>query len=99
MLKSTRSYEMLKGKRGSKKVDIHALAGAFPEIEFVNEVLTLHMGPDFILVTLSVDFEDTQPASDVERVIRELDAKIKKAFPRVKRVFIEGEARRSSSCG
>jgi len=77
---------------------IRALAGAFPEIEFVNEVLTLHMGPDFILVTLSVDFEDTQPAANVERVIRELDAKIKKAFPRVKRVFIEGEARRSSSC-
>ena len=75
---------------------IRDLAEAFPEIEFVNEVLTLHMGPDFILVTLSVDFEDTQTAGNVERVIRELDAGIKKAFPHVKRVFIEGEARRGS---
>lgn len=75
---------------------IRGLAGAFPEIEFVNEVLTLHMGPDFILVTLSVDFEDTQTAGNVERVIRELDAEVKKAFPLVKRVFIEGEARRGS---
>jgi len=32
MLKSTRSYEMLKGKRGSKQVDIHALAGALQMI-------------------------------------------------------------------
>ena len=32
MLKSTRSYEMLKGKRGSKQVDIHALAGALQRI-------------------------------------------------------------------
>jgi len=32
MLKSTRSYEMLKGKRGSKKVDIQALAGALQRI-------------------------------------------------------------------
>jgi acetyltransferase len=32
MLKSTRSYEMLKGKRGSKMVDIHALAGALQRI-------------------------------------------------------------------
>jgi acetyltransferase len=32
MLKSTRSYEMLKGKRGSKEVDIHAIAGALQRI-------------------------------------------------------------------
>jgi acetyltransferase len=32
MLKSTRSYAMLKGKRGSKQVDIHALAGALQRI-------------------------------------------------------------------
>jgi len=32
MLKSTRSYEMLKGKRGSKMVDIQALAGALQRI-------------------------------------------------------------------
>ena len=74
---------------------IQQLAGAFPEIEVVNEVLTLHMGPEFILVTLSVDFENTQTAANVERVIRELDAGIKKAFPLVKRVFVEGEARRT----
>ncbi len=32
MLQSTRSYEMLKGKRGSKEVDIHAIAGALQRI-------------------------------------------------------------------
>lgn len=32
MLKSTRSYEMLKGKRGSKEVDIGAIAGALQRI-------------------------------------------------------------------
>ncbi len=32
MLQSTRSYEMLQGKRGSKEVDIHAIAGALQRI-------------------------------------------------------------------
>lgn len=32
MLQSTRSYEMLKGKRGSKEVDIHAIGGALQRI-------------------------------------------------------------------
>lgn len=32
MLKSTRSYEMLQGKRGAKAVDIHAIAGCLQRI-------------------------------------------------------------------
>lgn len=29
-----------------------------PNSEHVNEVLTMHMGPDFILANISVDFAD-----------------------------------------
>ena len=73
---------------------IRALAEAFPEIEHVNEVLTLHMGPEDVLVNLSVDFQNTITAERVEEVIQELDTRIKRKFPVVKRVFIEAEARR-----
>ena len=70
---------------------IRNLAHTHPSIERVNEVLTLHMGPDFILVTISVDFVDSTPAGDVERSIAALDREIKKAHPLVKRVFVEPE--------
>ncbi|NOQ41496.1 MAG: cation diffusion facilitator family transporter [Desulfuromusa sp.] len=60
-------------------------------IEAVNEILTMHMGPDFILVTLSADFTDSASADAVEKQIAELDSQIKTRFPRVKRVFIEAE--------
>ncbi len=73
---------------------IRALAAGFPEIEHVNEVLTLHMGPEYILVNLSVDFVDSIPAGRVEEVIQELDRLIKERYPLVKRVFVEAEARR-----
>ncbi len=75
---------------------IRELAGRIPEIEHVNEVLTLHMGPEDVLVNLSVDFNDAITAERVERVIADLDREIKTAFPVVKRVFIEAEARRYS---
>ena len=57
--------------------------------------LTMHMGPDFILVNLSVDFQDTIVAGDVESLIASLDVAIKQQFPTVKRVFIEAEARKT----
>ncbi|MDF1535977.1 MAG: cation diffusion facilitator family transporter [bacterium] len=68
---------------------IRILAGAYPQVEAVNEVLTLHMGPDFILVNISLDFTDTVPAGDVERTLERLRTAIKDGFPQVKRVFAE----------
>ncbi len=54
----------------------------------------MHMGSDFILVNLSVNFRDSITAGDLEREIAALDRSIKEAEPRVKRVFVEAEAGR-----
>lgn len=62
-------------------------------VEQVNEVLTLHMGPDFILVNLSIDFADHTSAGEIETTICKIDGQLKKQFPLIKRVFIEAEAK------
>jgi hypothetical protein len=53
------------------------------------------MGPDFILLNLSVDFKDSVSAGELEKAIAELDNEIKLKYPRIKRIFVEAEARRS----
>ena len=63
-------------------------------IDNLNEVLTMHMGPDFILVNVSIDFRDNIPASDLEDTIARMDTQIKEKFPTVKRIFVEAESRR-----
>lgn len=68
-------------------------AARMPEVEHVNEVLTMHMGPDYILVNMSVDFRDDVSAEQVEKQIALLDGQIKRSWPLVKRVFVEAEAR------
>jgi divalent metal cation (Fe/Co/Zn/Cd) transporter len=73
---------------------IRALAQAHEGIQHVNEILTLHMGPDFILVTISIEFADSLSADAMEARISELDKSIKESYPHVKRVFVEAEARR-----
>jgi len=62
-------------------------------IDYVNEVLTMHMGPDFILANISVDFADAISARDVEADIAAIDRSIKQKYPQIKRVFIEAEKR------
>ncbi len=61
-------------------------------VNHVNEILTMHMGPDFILVNLSLDFTDSATAKEVEKTIADIDRYLKKRFPEIKRIFIEAEA-------
>jgi divalent metal cation (Fe/Co/Zn/Cd) transporter len=87
---------LLIGESASPEVvrRIRETAIAYPEILHVNNVFTLHMGSDYILVNLSVDFVDTATAEEVETVVADLDRKLKGEVPRVKRVFVEAEARK-----
>jgi len=73
---------------------ITELAKHHHAIAHVNEILTMHMGPDFILVNLSVNFVDNVVADDIELAIESLDREIKAVFPKVKRIFVEAESRK-----
>ena len=90
---------LLIGESANQEVveSIRRMTGKIGEIEHVNEVLTMHMGPEFILVNLSVDFKDGVSSEKAEITVAKLDQAIKTAHPRVKRIFIELEARRQRS--
>jgi len=90
---------LLIGESANLKVvkEIRAIVGGLPQVEYVNEVLTMHMGPKFILANLSIDFKDDLTAVEVEAVISRMDEQIKQACPDVQRVFIEAEARKTTT--
>ena len=73
--------------------EIRRIVSARPRVEKVNEVLTLHMGPEFVLVNLSIEFRDAESTESIERSIATMDAEIKAALPEVKRIFIEAETK------
>ena len=60
-------------------------------IAVTNEILTMHLGPQDILLNLSVDFRDGLPSQDVEAAITEMEMRIKSEFPEVRRIFIEAQ--------
>jgi cation diffusion facilitator family transporter len=69
-----------------------AIVMANPTVDSVNELLTLHLGPDDVLLTLSVDFQDHRTAREVEEAISAMEREIKDTFPVVRRVFIEAQS-------
>lgn len=73
---------------------IRGIVSESPHIHHVNEILTMHMGPDFILVNISADFVDTASADEIETTIADLDARIKQRYPTVRRIFVEAESRK-----
>lgn len=72
---------------------IRGLVTGQPGVVHVNEVLTMHMGPDFILLNVSAKFDDASTAAKLEETVATLEAAIKQAYPEVKRIFVEAEAR------
>ncbi len=62
-----------------------------PGIERINEVLSMHLGPDDVLVTISADFRDDIPAGEVEQTIERIEQQVRTRYPEVKRIFIEAE--------
>ena len=86
---------LLIGESADPKIvaGIKSLAVEYNEVEHINEVLTMHMGPDYILVNLSIDFDNQIKADKIEHIISDMDKRIKEKWPKIKRLFVEAEAR------
>ena len=86
---------LLIGEAADPKVvkNIEDLFEGHPQVDNVNEVLTMHMGPQDVLLNLSLDFKNDISAGDIENVVTEFEQKIKQMHPDIKRIFIEAQSR------
>ncbi len=71
---------------------IRELANQYPEVESVKQVLTMHLGPNDILLNMTLDFVDSIPSGQLEIRIAALTKDIKTLDPRFKKIFIEAES-------
>jgi len=85
---------LLIGEAASPAViaSIRKTATAQEGVDSVNEVLTMHLGPEDILANLSLDFADGLSATQVEAATSRLEQAIKAEHPHVKRIFIEAQS-------
>lgn len=95
MLLAYESKGLLIGEAASRDVvdGIRRILRKESDILSINEILTMHMGPEDVLLNISLDFHDNISAGEVERTITELEIEIKKQYPEIARIFIEAQNR------
>ena len=88
------SKGLLLGEAASENVinTVEEIANAKDEIIAINETLTMHMGPQDVLLNLSLDFKDDISAAEVERAVSDMEREIKTRMPEIKRIFIEAQS-------
>jgi divalent metal cation (Fe/Co/Zn/Cd) transporter len=57
-----------------------------------NGVYTIHIGPDQIVADLSVAFERTANAAEIERAVERIEAAIRREHPEVLMLFVKPQA-------
>jgi len=80
------------GASGAVVSGVKNIVEAHLGILAVNELLTMHLGPEDILLNISIDFSDDLTSGGVECAIFDLERQIKETFPAIKRHFIEGQS-------
>ena len=86
---------LLIGEAASPRIKkgIRELLEGRPLIDSVNEVATLQMGPEHVIVTLSLEFRDALRLEEVEDEITSINREIRSRHADVQRVFIEAESK------
>jgi cation diffusion facilitator family transporter len=69
-----------------------ALAVATPGVEAVTQLLSLHLGPESILLALKVRFRKDLSLPEIEATIDSVEERIRSDIPAMKRIFIEPDS-------
>lgn len=68
---------------------VEAFVKSNAHVDGINELRTMHLGPDDVLLALSVDFKNSAAADAIEQAVTEIEGEIKTRWPSVRRVFLE----------
>lgn len=95
VLLATETKQLLIGEAADRhdRAALRMAVLSLPKVENVGRLLTMHMGPEEILVNLEVDFVDGMADHDVEQAIDDIESEIRKVLPRASNIFVELETR------
>jgi cation diffusion facilitator family transporter len=89
------THSLLIGERATPEMERSALEATLGTegVLRVTQLLTMHLGPDFIVLALKVAFVPDMHVDRVEQVIDEIERRIRAAQPAMKKIFVEPDSR------
>ncbi len=71
--------------------EIHRIIESDPDVRRSSDALTMHLGPDEVLLNVNIEFRDGMKFENLETAVDRIEASIRKDHPEVSRIFIEVE--------
>lgn len=90
---------LLIGEAASPRItnEIKSALTDIQDVATVNEVLTVHFGPEDILVNISLDFKPNLSTGVIESTVTKVERLLKTKQPSIKRIFIEVQDKKEHS--
>jgi cation diffusion facilitator family transporter len=66
---------------------------ASPHVDAVVEVLTLHIGPNDVILALKVAFSKGLTVDELEEAINEIERRVRGEMPHMRRIFVEPDSK------
>ena len=92
LAKDTRSLLIGEGITDEMRERVLEVVAASPSVLEVRQLLSLHLGPDSVLLALKVRFEPDLDLKQLELAINELELRIRAALPQMKKIFVEPDS-------
>jgi divalent metal cation (Fe/Co/Zn/Cd) transporter len=68
------------------------LASAVEGVDRITQLLTMHLGPDDVLLAMKVAFRPTLSVEQVEEATNVIEARIRSALPHMRKIFVEADS-------
>jgi cation diffusion facilitator family transporter len=92
LARDTRSLLIGEGITDETREKVLEVAGAAPAVVEVRQLLSLHLGPDSVLLALKVRFTPDLDLRGLELAINELEQRIREALPQMTKIFVEPDS-------
>ncbi|MBV9946971.1 MAG: cation diffusion facilitator family transporter [Myxococcales bacterium] len=70
-----------------------ALAQSVAGVERVTQLLTLHLGPDDIVLAMKIAFQPSLSVAELENVTNRIEAAVRAEMPQMRKIFVEADSR------
>ncbi len=74
--------------------EIRRLVESEPDVLAVNRPLTMHFGPNTILLAMDIRFRGDLHAEELEKTIDRIEKKIRERYPQIRHIFLEADSLR-----
>jgi cation diffusion facilitator family transporter len=92
LIRESRGLLIGEGIRPETARAIRSIALAQPNVRDVGRILSMYVGPDDVLVTMDLDFDDGTAAADAGAAIEAVERQVRERYPMIRRLFVEAGA-------